>query len=222
MQDAINKTVIALGETGTTETLEAAKKKHAALVRFARAAGRDAHARVVQATLGHYHRDPHNDHLRDLAVTSIQAVLAAWDEGSDADRPRVKADADAVVTRLTTEHSIEWRAVRQKRLDDAAAAAGTDPVAGYEYVYASSIFPAVITGAANLPSPTWPFDGLRNGRVLRGSFFYYDGEPVPNRFQPWAIRFKRPVPENAVPGASIGSVPWEQETAYQPPIPEGD
>lgn len=230
MQDAVNRALAALALASGEAPIATARDKADALGEFARAAGKHAHVRVVKATLGHWHRDPHQDHTRDLAVFALEAVLALWDELGKADtnegrafttkRHYAKAEADAVITRLKQAHAIEWRHVRQKRLDDAAAAAGTDPVAGFEYVYAASLFPAVITGAANLPSPTWPFDALRNGRVLRGSFFYTDGEPVPTRFQPWAIRFKRPVPEGTKPGASIGSVPWVQEAAYQPPIPE--
>ena len=229
MQDAINRAMLALQIAPAGATRTAARDKVDSLGEFSRAVAQNAHQQVTAATLGYWHRNPHEDHRRDIAVAAIETVLALWDTLGEVDsdagraisasRTRVLPDARGALTRLKQEHAIEWRHVRQKRLDDAEAAKGTDPVAGYEYVYASSLFPAVITGEANLPSPTWFFDALRHGNVIRGVYRYSDGEPTPTRFMPWVIRFKRPVPEGTQPGANIGSVAWEQETAYAPTPP---
>ena len=87
---------------------------------------------------------------------------------------------------------------------------------GYEYCYARSQIGAAITNTADLPDPTWPFDHLRNGRILRGGVYYYDGQPEINQFFLTYIRFKRLIPAGTLPGADIGSVAWEQEPAYIP------
>ena len=225
LQPAIDAAVVALASVTSASAKSTLLPRARALTHLAREAGRDTHARVVQATLGYYHREPHNDHRRDLAVTSIRAILALWDNADTATdegrllaayRLAAKADAAEAITRLRSTHQIEWRPARQKRLNDAAAAAGTDPVDGYEYVYTRAVFPTVITGAANLPSPTWPFDALRNSNAIRGQYRYTDGIPPKTPFHAWVIRFHRPVPAGTTPGADIGSVPWTQETAYTP------
>ena len=46
----------------------------------------------------------------------------------DDDSIRVQAAVNAVKTRLASKHTIEWRHEREKRLNDAAAARGEDPV----------------------------------------------------------------------------------------------
>lgn len=198
----------------------AAFTKAQSIVKFAEAIGADVHKRVVGATLGHYHRNQHHDHRRELAIEGIDAVLEAWrvagltDKAVRADRSNVSATATEIRTSLTTTHDIEWRAAREKRLNDAKAAKGDDPVGGYEYCYANVGVPAVIAGDANLPDPAWNFDQLRTGAIVRGSYVYSDAEPTLSRFLPWIIRFKRPIPEGTVAGADIGSVAWSQETAY--------
>ena len=200
----------------------AALAKVRALIAFSKAVGADVHKRVVGATLGHYHRDPHHDHRRELAIAGIDAVLEQWQETGKTSKP-IRLDRQAILSTvegvkegLTSTHEIEWRADREKRLNDAAAASGTDPVAGYEYCYSQVATPATISGEANLPDPAWSFDQLRTGGVVRGSYVYQDAEPTPTAFLPWVIRFKRPIPEGTVAGADIGSVAWEQETAYAP------
>lgn len=224
MQDAINRAQTALTLATTALGKTDARHKVDALGEFARAAGSNAHHRVVTATLGYWHRNPHKDHRRDLAVLAMEAVLSTWAELGTADtdegrtitaqRAHVLSEVNEVLKRLKKTHSIEWRADRQKRLNDAEAAKGTDPVDGYEYCYTRAVFPAVITGEANLPSPTWNFDALRNGNSLRGNYVYYDAEPPVTRYIAHIIRFKRPIPEGTKPGADIGSVAWEQEAAY--------
>lgn len=224
MQDAINRAQTALILATTALGKTDARHKVDALGEFARAAGSNAHHRVVTATLGYWHRNPHKDHRRELAVLAMEAVLATWAELGTADtdegrtitaqRAHVLSEVNEVLKRLKKNHSIEWRADRQKRLNDAEAAKGTDPVDGYEYCYTRAVFPAVITGEANLPSPTWNFDALRNGNSLRGNYVYYDAEPPVTRYIAHIIRFKRPIPEGTLPGADIGSVAWEQEAAY--------
>ena len=205
---------VAVGTTART----AAKAKVDALIEFAEAAGRRAHALVVAQTLGHYRRDPHNDHLRDIAAACINAQQLDWIARAtrDDDSIRVQSAVNAVKTRLASTHAIETRAAREKRLNDAAAAKGTDPVGGFEYCYVLSQTAAEITGDSNLPDPTWPFDRLRTGTIGRGLFVYSDAEPKTNSLLSWIVRFKRPIPEGTAAGADIGSVAWKQEPAYQP------
>ena len=205
---------VATGDTARTK----AKAKVDALIEFAKAAGRRAHALVVAQTLGHYHRDPHHDHLREIAWACINAQQLDWiaRASRDDDSIRVQAAVNAVKMRLASEHAIEWRHAREKRLNDAAAARGDDPVAGYEYCYVLSQTAAVITGESNLPDPAWPFDRLRTGTIGRGLFVYSDAEPRTNALLSWIVRFKRPIPKGTQPGADIGSVAWTQEAAYQP------
>ena len=215
---AIAEANVALSVATGTTARAAAKAKVDALIEFAKAAGRRAHALVLAQTLGHYHRDPHNDHLRDIAWECINAQQLDWIARAtrDEDSVRVQAAVNAVKTRLASTHTIEWRHEREKRLNDAAAARGDDPVAGYEYCYVLSQTAAVITGESNLPDPTWPFDRLRTGTVGRGLFVYSDAQPRTNSLLSWVIRFKRPIPAGTVAGADIGSVAWTQEAAYQP------
>ena len=199
-------------------TTTAAKAKVDALIEFAEAAGRRAHALVVAQTLGYYHREPHNDHLREIAWECIYAQQLDWiaRASRDNDSIRIQAAVRAIKMRLNSTHTIEWRHERVKRLNDAEAAKGVDPVAGHEYCYVLSQTAATITGESNLPDPTWPFDRLRTGTVGRGLFVYSDAEPKTNSLLTFIIRFHRPIPEGTQPGADIGSVAWTQEAAYQP------
>ena len=207
-----------LGNATDSATRVAAKAKADVMQLFAILAGRRAHSMVVGQTLGHYHRDPHHDHFRDIAFASIEAERLAWIANTlrDDDYLRVQTAVSDIKTRLTSTHNIEWRHARKKRLDDAAAARGDDPVDGYEYCYVLSQTAAVITGDSNLPDPAWAFDRLRTGTIGRGLFVYSDAEPKTNSLLSWVIRFKRPIPEGTAAGADIGSVAWTQEAAYQP------
>ena len=206
------------GAATDSATRTAAKAKVDALVLFARLAGRRAHAFVVGQTLGHFHREPHDDHLRDIAVTCIEAQRLAWiaTTSRDTDVIRINQPVNDALARLKSVHSIEWRAARKARLDRAAAARGEDPVDGHEFCYTLSQTAAEITGDTNLPDPAWPFDSLRTGTVGRGLLVYSDAEPRTNALLSWIIRFKRPIPKGTKPGANIGSVAWTQEPAYQP------
>lgn len=189
---------------------------------FARAVGRHVHATVVGQVLGHYHKDPHHDHRRDLTIASLDAVLAKWKEEAKTDddkRLAVTRIANAVLhvkTRLSSTHKIEWRAAREARLKEEAIASGKDPVDGREYVFTLRANNQPITGAENLPDPNWVFDdpGLVGG-VIRGTQVYKDAKPTPTPEKPYIVEFSRPVPANARPLSSIGSVAWEQEAAYK-------
>ena len=132
-------------DEATNATLKArAVAKVSALVDFAEAVGASAYATVVGATLGHYHRDPHHDHKRDLAVDAIAAALADWKKRALTDtaiataRSHVTTDAAAVSTALTETHTIEWRherAAREeaaKKAREAAAEAETETSSGTE------------------------------------------------------------------------------------------
>ena len=193
-----------------------------ALVKLAAAVGDNVHARVLAEVLGHFHKNPHNDHKRELASAAMAEVLAAWRDSTQADKAirqdamRVAAAVTGASQALNEDHAIEWRVAREKRLNDAAAAKGADPVGGFEYCYTLAPTAAVLTSDENLPDPAWPFDKLATAPVVRGARTYTDGEPTPTVPLPWIVRFKRPIPDNTAAGADIGSVAWEQETAYQP------
>ena len=78
---------------------------------------------VTAATLGHYHRNPHHDHKRDLTVDAVNAVLASWKKEAltntafAAMRGHVTTAASFVVSHLTLKHTIEWRHAREERLE---------------------------------------------------------------------------------------------------------
>ena len=96
--------------------------KLGALLDFATAVGEAVYETVIGETLGHWHRNPHHDHRRDLAVAAIASVLAEWkkagltDQAAAARRLNVTTDAAKVTTALTETHTIEWRHARAARL----------------------------------------------------------------------------------------------------------
>lgn len=89
-----------------------------ALVDFATAVAKRGYAVVVGETLGHYHRNPHADHKRDVTVAAVAHVLADWKERAltdtavRADRQRIVTAAGAVVAALGTAHTIVTRPER--------------------------------------------------------------------------------------------------------------
>lgn len=196
----------------------AARYKAKDIKKFARAVGRFAHAYVVNAHLGAFHRDRTQDHRRSITVRSIDAVLADWAETGKTDNAvklahtRAQAAATTVRTRLTSTHSIKFRHEHERL----RALAGEE-TGGYEYVYASSTDGAAITGDANLPLATMIFDHpALAGGIIRGTTVIYDGVPPDvSKTRPYIIRFKRPKPADAFQGKNIGSVAWEQESAYR-------
>ena len=173
-----------------------------ALIRFARMVGRRVHKAVVGATLGHFHRDPHRDHKRDLTVAAIRHELGvlqqnqAADDAARAKLGRVQEAATAVVALLASPHTIEWRHERVARIqleDIKKAIRGTDPVGGFEYVFTASATAAPPTAAADLPDGAWAADhaALANG-VTRGAFIYHDGYPIQTGAEkPYVLSFKR-------------------------------
>ena len=132
---AITAALIKAHEATNAPVEAQAVAKVRALAKFATAAGAAAYDRVIGETLGYYHRDPHHDHLRDLAVAGIAAALEAWMEAGQTDKAvrgdvtHVTSTTTAVTAALATNHTIEWRAARVARLKkekeaaDAAAAA---------------------------------------------------------------------------------------------------
>ena len=220
---AISKAQVKVAEATNANARSTAIRKAKALVKFAEAAGANAHSRVIGATLGHYHRNPHHDHKREVAVVSIGAVLSEWEEAGRsntvvrAEYQAVNADASAIKTALEATHTIETRLARIARLKRESAAKGVDPVDGYEYVYTLVATQAAITEANRLPDADWHFDAAPVGgfRLASGQV-YQDAEPTRTVALPFIIRFKRRLPAGADlrPGRSIGSVAWEQEPAY--------
>ena len=199
-------------------TRTAARYKAKAIKKFARAVGRFAHAYVVKAHLGAFHRDRHTDHKRRITVRSIDAVLADWaetgktDNAVKLDHTRAQAAATTVRFRLTSKHSVKFRHEHERL----RALAGEE-VGGFEYIFASSTDGAAITGDANLPNPAMIFDHpALAGGIIRGTSVYYDGVPPDvSATRPYIIRFKRPVPADAFQGKNIGSVAFVQEKAYR-------
>ena len=132
---AIAKAQVKAVEASNAPAQALAVSKLKALVAFAEAVGTDCHDRVVKAVLGHYHRDAHNDHRRDLAVAGIDAILATWleagktDKAIRQDRSHVSAVASTLRAALMATHSIEWRHEREARLEAERKAAAMDNAA---------------------------------------------------------------------------------------------
>lgn len=111
---------IAMATNATTRA--ALVGKFDALRDFAKAVGEEVYDTVLGETLGHWHRNPHHDHRRDLTVDAIASVLAVWkkagltNEAAAARRLNVTADAGKVTTALTETHTVESRHARVARL----------------------------------------------------------------------------------------------------------
>lgn len=190
--------------------------KSTALLEVSESLGRWCHDRVIKAALGHWHKNPEVNYRRAITVVGLDFQLAQMrqlaphDPAVRAKLGRVQAEINAIRTRLTSEHDILRRALFEAE----QAAEGIDPIGGREYIYTQSADGTAISGAANLPDPAWVFDSsaLASG-VVRGGQTYYDGEQDGTESLPFAIRFSRPIPANAVRNTSIGSVQWEQDDA---------
>ena len=104
-------------------TRTAARYKAKGIKRFAHAASKAGYNQVIKATLGHFHKDRHHDHKREIALASIAEVLERWKENGktdnalDLDRQRALTVTEAIVTHLKSTHTIEWRHARVKRLE---------------------------------------------------------------------------------------------------------
>ena len=202
----------ALGRGGVGAA--AAADKARALTDFAEQAANAAFDVVRFKTLGHYHRDPHRDHKRELAVAAMDRVTAAWAQnaGRVSDRARVQNTVVILRAQLVAGYDIDWRHERAR----SDAARGRDPVDGREYCFTLSATADAITGDANLPDPDWNFDDFPAQGLVRGTQTYYDREPSATEPLPFIVRFGRslPTPEPAK-GASIGTVAWDQDEAYR-------
>ena len=182
-----------------------------AFMDLAEQSGDVAFRTVRTAYLGRYHRDPHQDHLRDIALDSIDTVWEAWKKNSArvADVTLLRAKVELLIRQLRINYTTDWRYERA----EGWIQAGADPVSGNEWVYTLVAAKAAITDATKLPDPNWHFDALGAG-INRNGQMYYDGQPEATDELPYRIRFYRPVPVDASAGASIGSVAWTQEEAY--------
>ena len=119
-QHLINRNILKLsGGPQDVSNRYAAKEELRALTDFANEAADRAHWQVVNADLGHFHRDPHNDHKRDLATASITHVMTQWKATAsrDLDVIRARPEVEEVELLLGGIFNIEHRAVRQARLD---------------------------------------------------------------------------------------------------------
>ena len=197
----------------STDSDAAAKTR--ALVSFAEQSSNEVFNRVKFAVLGQFHKDPHKDHKRDLALAAIDKVWGIWLKNGSliTQRNLIKPTYDTVRATLAGQHTIDWRFQR----DDEKAARGDDPIAGNEYVYTLVATKAKITDATKLPDANWHFDAQPvGGYRLASGQTYWDAEPTRTDELPYIIRFKRPIPDipNLSPGKSIGAVEWTQEAAY--------
>ena len=125
--EVTQKALIKLAGATNDAARSVAKAKADALVKFARAVGREAHRIIVGGTLGYWVRND-GDHKREQAVAALDSVLAAWktagltDAAVRKERALVLHDATRVKTRLSSAHVIEGRAARAARLAAEAAA----------------------------------------------------------------------------------------------------
>lgn len=185
-----------------------------ALIDLAHQASVEVLTRVQFAALGHYHKNPHHDHRRDLALAAVDKVWAAWQKNGSrlTDRTRIAPHYRRVRAALAAQYTISWA----YELAAEKAAIGDDPVRGFEYCYTLSADGAVIAGAGNIPDPNWEFDAFpKSGQITRGTQTYHDRQPATTEGQPFVIRFRRPVPAGTNRGVSIGSVAWRQEPAIR-------
>lgn len=132
----VHRAMLKVHEATNDVVRAAAVAKADALVRFAEGVGAEVYRVIVDATLGHWHRNPHNDHSRELTAVAIDTVLALWakagktDKAVRQDRAAVAAPAVTVRTALQLAHVIEWRAVRAAR--EAAAKKAAEAAAETE------------------------------------------------------------------------------------------
>ena len=187
--------------------------KKRAIREFAEQSANEAFRIVRSATLGEFHRDPHDDHHRDIAVKGIEKVWAAWllNASRITDRTNAKQARDAVVLDLGRIFTIEWRHQRAPLW----AQAGRDPVSGFEWIYTLVPTANHTIPATDLPDPDWHFDASPKGGYVKGSQTYLDHAPRATPENPWILPFKRPVTAGARVGTSIGRVEWTREKAYQ-------
>ena len=98
------------------------KVKH--LIEFAVGVASDCYSTVIGATLGHYHKDRHHDHRREIVIASITKVIEEWRIAGEANKSdRVKHQnagtvAAGINTLLSATHTIEWRHEREARLEE--------------------------------------------------------------------------------------------------------
>ena len=193
-----------------------AYQKSLALLTFARKVGQRVHKVVVGATLGYYHRNPHTDYKRLITVAAIKTELQVLRQNQEADADsramlgRVTVAANAIVARLTSSHTVEWRHERAQRVQleqIKKAIRGADPIDGHEYIFTAGKTEGQPIGIANRPDPQWPTDapGLATG-IVRGVMTYYDGYPLtlgPDR--PYVLAFKR----------ATGTAEWSVREGHQ-------
>lgn len=138
IQPNINKTTLKSLETTNKVTRAGQIDKLDSLNKFSVAVQAEIEKRVRAETLGHFHRNQHEDNQRDLVVASIKAVLLAWKAealtSTDVrdDRANVIEEANAIVTAMTTTPTIEHRAARVARLaaEEAKKKAAETPAEG--------------------------------------------------------------------------------------------
>ena len=110
------------GATNTNARVSAGARL-SALIEFAGLVGDAVYETIVGETLGYYHRNPHDDHRRDLTVKAINALWALWKKAAlnnaltRTKRASILSDVPAIVNSLTKGHTIEWRHEREARLE---------------------------------------------------------------------------------------------------------
>lgn len=149
-------------------------RRAGALALFAEKAGEKAYADVLDQPLGHFHKNPHDDHKRVLAVDACELLLTEWkklatvENATDRDKGNyddVKADVAAVVEKLTTTHAIQT--FHESRL---AAPKFAAPKVGPQQSWTAgqAITPFKVPAPAGYPAPTFSAQFLPTGIQLDG------------------------------------------------------
>ena len=121
-QPDINEALEKLAGATNKRTRDTAADKSKALRTLAEAAKVRAHSDVMGHDLGYFHRNPTDDHARDIMVRSINGVLTMWEGGdskAQAMRTLVLVDAARIVKDLTRAFTVQTRA--QKAAAEEAA-----------------------------------------------------------------------------------------------------
>ena len=207
---AIDRANLLLGNANDSNRLTRYHKARG-LVDFAEQSATEARRVVLTKYLGFYHKNPDENHRRNIALAAIDKIWSIWLKNGSRleDRNAIDTTRQTIRTRLQSSPAIEW----EFQKDDRTAATGVDVVRGREYCYTLAATGSPIEGAVNLPDPNWHFDAFPNNGITKGTQVYHDGEPTATTEKPFIIRFVRPAPAGTNRGVSIGRVEWTQEPA---------
>ena len=144
------------------------------------------------------------------SVVSVQHPRFGFSSQKEGLVTRIKETVTGVteVEMWTLSDLIPPGSITERTFREPVDAAGV----GYEYLFTATDTDAAITGAANLPLATWPYDHAAAGPVTRGTQMYFRGTPTDlDEDKPYQIRFSRRITGVPSAGQSVGSVSWDQE-----------